>query len=159
VPNSMTSGDGRRPAAAEANIETETARLDEPLRAIVAMLAQALKRAKPKLVNVAAMWFEMIADCCGRDAGALKQYLHSGCSSSWCRRIHAQRRELYQTSHTRRPTSSVDRERPWLSSISQPRDGVVTGEGGGLSTTCRPEKRDPMPVLDQSVELQGSSAP
>jgi hypothetical protein len=39
----------------EANIGAETARLDVPLRTIVAVLAQALKRAKPKLVNVAAM--------------------------------------------------------------------------------------------------------
>jgi hypothetical protein len=51
----------------EANIGAETARLDVPLRTIVAVLAQALKRAKPKLVNVAAMWFDMIADRRWRD--------------------------------------------------------------------------------------------
>jgi hypothetical protein len=56
----------------EANFGAETAPLDEPLRTIVAVLTQALKRAKPKLVNVAAMWFDMIADCCGRDHGALQ---------------------------------------------------------------------------------------
>ena len=49
MPNSMTSGDGRRPAVVEANIETETARLDVPHRTIVAVLAQALKRAEPKI--------------------------------------------------------------------------------------------------------------
>jgi len=53
------------------------------------------------------------------------------------------------------PTSSVGRERPWLSSIPQPPGkGFVTGEGGRLSTTCRARKKGPMPVLDQSVELQ-----
>jgi hypothetical protein len=46
----------------EANIGAETARLDEPLRTIVAVLAQALKRAKPKLVNVAVMRLDVIAD-------------------------------------------------------------------------------------------------
>jgi hypothetical protein len=59
----------------EANIGAETARLDVPLRTIVAVLAQALKRAKPKPVNVATTWFDMIADCCGRDDGALRAIL------------------------------------------------------------------------------------
>jgi hypothetical protein len=59
----------------EANIGAETARLGVPLRTIVAVLAQALKRAKPKLVNVAAMWFEMIADRRWRDDGALRAIL------------------------------------------------------------------------------------
>jgi hypothetical protein len=59
----------------EANIGAETAPLDEPLRTIVAVLAQALKRAKPKLVNVAMVRFDMIADYCGRDDGALQAIL------------------------------------------------------------------------------------
>jgi hypothetical protein len=46
----------------EANIGAETARLDEPLRTIVAVLAQALKRAKPELVDVAMVRFDVIAD-------------------------------------------------------------------------------------------------
>jgi hypothetical protein len=51
----------------EANIGAETARLDEPLRTIVAVLAQALKRAKPKLVNVAVVRLDVIADGRWRD--------------------------------------------------------------------------------------------
>ena len=56
----------------EANIGAETARLDEPLRTIVAVLAQALKRTKPKFVNVAMVWFDVIADRRWRDDGALQ---------------------------------------------------------------------------------------
>jgi hypothetical protein len=56
----------------EANIGAETARLDEPLRTIVAVLAQALKRAEPKLVNVAVMWLDVIADCRRLDDAALQ---------------------------------------------------------------------------------------
>ena len=59
----------------EANIGAETTCLDVPLRTIVAVLAQALKRAKPKLVNVAAMWFDMIADCCRHDDAAFQAIL------------------------------------------------------------------------------------
>jgi hypothetical protein len=59
----------------EANIGAETAPLDEPLRTIVAALAQALKRAKPKLVNVAAMWLDMIADRRRLDGAALRAIL------------------------------------------------------------------------------------
>ena len=64
----------------EANIGAETARLDVPLRTIVAVLAQALKRAKPKLVNVAVMWLDVIADCRRLDDAALQAILTS---SSW----------------------------------------------------------------------------
>ena len=59
----------------EANIGAETARLDVPLRTIVAVLAQALKRAKPKLVNVAVMWLDVIADCRRLDDAALQAIL------------------------------------------------------------------------------------
>jgi hypothetical protein len=59
----------------EANIGAETARLDVPLRTIVAVLAQALKRAKPKLVNVAVMWLDVIADCRRLDDAALRAIL------------------------------------------------------------------------------------
>ena len=59
----------------EANIGAETAPLDEPLRTIAAALAQALKRAKPKLVNVAAMWLDMIADRRRLDGAALRAIL------------------------------------------------------------------------------------
>jgi hypothetical protein len=83
----------------EANIGAETARLDVPLRTIVAVLAQALKRAKPKPVNVATTWFDMIADCCGRDDGALRAILTKRCSSSWCFLILAQRAVEYHLSH------------------------------------------------------------
>jgi hypothetical protein len=59
----------------EANIRAETARLNEPLRTIVAVLAQALKRAKPKLVNVAVMRFDVIANCRRLDDAALRAIL------------------------------------------------------------------------------------
>jgi len=50
-----------RPAI-EANIRAETARLDEPLRAVVTWLAKRLERAEPELIDVAAMWLDVIAD-------------------------------------------------------------------------------------------------
>src|SRR5262245_60118939 len=51
----------QRPAI-QANIGAETARLDEPLRGVVATLAQALKRAEPEFVDVAAMCLDVITD-------------------------------------------------------------------------------------------------
>jgi hypothetical protein len=46
----------------EANIGTETARLDKPLRTVVTPLAERLERAEPELVDVAVMWLDVIAD-------------------------------------------------------------------------------------------------
>jgi hypothetical protein len=59
----------------EANIGAETARLNVPLRTIVAVLAQSLKRAKPEFVDVAAMWLDVIADCRRLDDAALRAIL------------------------------------------------------------------------------------
>src|SRR2546428_8346575 len=46
----------------EANIGTETARLEKPLRTVVTPLAERLERAEPELVAVAVMWLAVIAD-------------------------------------------------------------------------------------------------
>src|SRR5262249_36903856 len=56
----------------KANIRTIATRLDEALRAVMTLLAQALKRAKPELVDVAVMRLDVIADFCRRDDAALE---------------------------------------------------------------------------------------
>jgi len=58
--------------AIKANIGAKPARLDKPLRGIVATLAQALERTEPEFVHVAMMWPDVIADFCRRDDAALK---------------------------------------------------------------------------------------
>jgi predicted metal-dependent HD superfamily phosphohydrolase len=60
-----------RPAV-EANVRAEPARLDEPLRGVVAMLAQTYERTEPEFVDVAAMRFDVIADCRRLDDAALQ---------------------------------------------------------------------------------------
>src|SRR5262245_34762541 len=57
------------------NIRTEAPRLAEPLRGVVAMLAQAHEWPEPKLVDVAMMRLDVIADFCGRDDAALQTIL------------------------------------------------------------------------------------
>src|SRR5436190_8248207 len=59
----------------EPDVGTITARLHETLGAIVARLTEALKRTKPKLVDVAVMWLDVIADCRWRDDSALQAIL------------------------------------------------------------------------------------
>ena len=51
----------QRPAI-QANIGAEIARLDEPLRTVVASLAERLERAEPEFVDVAAMCLDVITD-------------------------------------------------------------------------------------------------
>lgn len=58
--------------AVEADVGAEAARLDEPLRGVVARLAQTLKRTEPEFVDVAAMRFDVIADFRRRDNAALQ---------------------------------------------------------------------------------------
>src|SRR5262245_41524239 len=55
----------------QADIGEETVRLDEPLRGVVAALAEALERTKPEFVDVAVMRLNVIADCRRRDDAAL----------------------------------------------------------------------------------------
>jgi hypothetical protein len=50
-----------RPAV-EANLRTKPAQLDEPLRGVVAGLAQTHKRAEPKFIDVASVRLNMITD-------------------------------------------------------------------------------------------------
>ena len=59
-----------RPAV-DANVRAETVRLDEPLRGVVAGLAQGLERAEPELVDIAAVRPDVIADCRRSDDAAL----------------------------------------------------------------------------------------
>ena len=58
--------------AIKANIGAETVRLNEPLRGVVAALAQALERTEPEFVDVAVMRLDVIADCRRRDDSALQ---------------------------------------------------------------------------------------
>jgi hypothetical protein len=76
----------------EANIGAETARLDEPLRRIVARLAEGLKRPEPELVHVTMMRLDVITDLGrGDDAafeavlaqGMLEQLVPSNSSPAW----------------------------------------------------------------------------
>ena len=46
----------------KANIRTIATRLDEALRAVMTLLAQALKRAKPEVIDIAVMRLNVIAD-------------------------------------------------------------------------------------------------
>jgi hypothetical protein len=59
----------------KANIRTIATRLDEALRAVMTLVAQALKRAKPELVDVAVMWLDVIANRRCRDDAALQAIL------------------------------------------------------------------------------------
>jgi hypothetical protein len=56
-----------RPAI-EANIGSEPVELNESLRAVVAVLAEAHERAEPEFVGVAAMWLDVITNLCGRES-------------------------------------------------------------------------------------------
>jgi hypothetical protein len=56
----------------QADIGSETVRLDKRLRGVVAAFAQALKRTKPEFVDLAAMWLDVIADFRRRDDTALE---------------------------------------------------------------------------------------
>ena len=49
--------------AIQADIRAEAVQFDKPLRAVMTLLAQALKRAKPEFIDVAVMWLDVIADC------------------------------------------------------------------------------------------------
>ena len=60
-----------RPAI-EANIGSEPVELDEPLRGVVATLAQTHERTEPKFVDIAAVRLDVIADGCRRDDAALE---------------------------------------------------------------------------------------
>jgi hypothetical protein len=55
-----------RPAI-EANIGSEPVELNESLRAVGAVLAEAHERAEPEFVGVAAMWLDVITNLCGRE--------------------------------------------------------------------------------------------
>ena len=61
--------------AIKADIGAETVRLDKPLSAVVATLAEALERTKPEFVDVAVMRLDVIADCRRCDDGALQAVL------------------------------------------------------------------------------------
>ena len=59
----------------KANIRTIATCLDEALRAVMTLLAQALKRAEPELVDVPFVRLNVIADRCRRDDAALQAIL------------------------------------------------------------------------------------
>jgi hypothetical protein len=61
----------QRPAI-QADIGAETARLDEPLRTVVASLAERLERAESEFVDVAATCLDVITDLSRRYDAALE---------------------------------------------------------------------------------------
>jgi hypothetical protein len=64
----------QRPAV-KPYIRPEATQLDKPLRRVVTFLAQALKRPKPEFIDIAMMWFEVIADDGRCDETALEAEL------------------------------------------------------------------------------------
>ena len=54
-----------------ADIGAKTARLDKPLRGVVATFAEAHERTEPEFVDVAVVRLNMVADCCRLDYAAL----------------------------------------------------------------------------------------
>jgi hypothetical protein len=59
----------------ETDIRAETARLDEPLRAVMTPLAERLKRAEPELVDIAPMRLDVITNRRRLDDAALQAIL------------------------------------------------------------------------------------
>ena len=59
----------------QADVRAKPARLDKPLRGIVATLAKAHERTEPEFIDVAVMRLDVIADCRWRDDGALQAIL------------------------------------------------------------------------------------
>jgi hypothetical protein len=59
----------------ETNVRAEPALLDKPLRRIMALLTQRLKRPEPELVHIAAVRLDVIADGRRRDDAALEAEL------------------------------------------------------------------------------------
>jgi hypothetical protein len=134
----------------QADIRAETVRFDKPLRGVVATLAQALERTKPGFVDIAVMRLDVIADFCGRDDTALE---------TEC----AQRMFPHLVPSDSGPASrgvplvplrrSAANAHGFLLSPS-PREGFRHWRRGPPFYPGRARKKGPMPVLDQSVELQ-----
>jgi hypothetical protein len=59
----------------ESNIRAKTARLDEPLRAVMTSLAERLERPEPEFVDIAPMRIDMVADSRGHNDAALRTIL------------------------------------------------------------------------------------
>ena len=59
----------------QADIRAETVQFDESLRAVMTLLAQALKRTEPELVDVAMVRLDVVADRRRRDDAALQAIL------------------------------------------------------------------------------------
>jgi hypothetical protein len=55
-----------------ADIGAKTARLDKPLRGVVAAFAETHERAEPEFVDIAVMRFNVVADCRRLDDAALE---------------------------------------------------------------------------------------
>ena len=62
--------------AIQADIRAEAVQFDKPLRAVMTLLAQALKRAKPEFIDVAMVRLDMITDGRWRDDAALQAILN-----------------------------------------------------------------------------------
>jgi hypothetical protein len=56
----------------KANIRTIATRLDEALRSVMTLLAQALKRTEPKFIDIAVVWLDVIANRRCRDGAAFQ---------------------------------------------------------------------------------------
>ena len=83
----------------EPDIRTETARLDEALRAVVTPLAERLKRAEPEFVDIAPMRLDVITDLRRRYSASLQAILAKRMREQLVPPDPAHRRELYQALH------------------------------------------------------------
>src|SRR3954447_18537287 len=59
----------------QSNVRAKPARLDHPLRRIMAPFAQAHERTEPEFIDVATMRLDVITDLCRRDTAALQTEL------------------------------------------------------------------------------------
>jgi len=84
----------------KADIGAETVRLDKPLSAAMATLAEALERTKPEFVDVAVMWLDVIADFRRRDDTALEDRTRTaGVRAAGASGSSSQRAVEYHLSH------------------------------------------------------------
>jgi hypothetical protein len=126
----------------KANIGAKTARLDEPLSTVVAALAEALEGTKPEFVDVAVMGLHVIADFRRRDDTALCAILTQRMLEQLVPSDSSPASRGVPLVPLRRSAANAH----GFSSIPQPPGRVSSLAKGAIFL--------PMPILDQSVELQ-----
>jgi len=83
----------------QSNVGAKPARLDHPLRRIMAPFAQAHERTEPEFIDVPTMRLDVITDFCRRDDAALQTELAERMREQLLLPDPPQRPELYQAAH------------------------------------------------------------